>query len=519
MSPKKPPTLALDTALLKPGMRLAVALSGGADSVALLRILAARSGELGLVLHVAHLHHGLRGAEADGDLEFCRELAAKLSLPFHEARVEVAEEARFSEGELGGIESHPSRKNKDAARVGHPVFPGPSSQAVVGKAHESIEEAARRLRYAWFWQLIASGEIDTIATAHTLDDQAETVLAKFLRGAWTEGLAGIAPRVETAGAGPILRPLLATTHAEIEAYLRELGQDWREDSSNRSLTFTRNRIRHELLPLLEGWNPRLREHMAQMAALALDEEAWWQTELARLAPQLLLPGRPVRGGGRAAGSGLDSGLAIEGSRLAALAPALQRRLIRYAAEKFGAALDFSATESVRALALNGRAGQKLALPHGLRAERTARELRLTIDLTATPKENNVGLLPPEYEAAVPGEIDAPAFGLRLRIEARASAPPSESPNGGGLPARTATLRNWKPGDRIRLRYSGAPKKVKEVLERMRVTGTDRALWPVLEIEGTIVWMRGAELEPAPGLVISVEFSNVGSPETPASSTA
>ncbi len=256
-----------------------------------------------------------------------------------------------------------------------------------------------------------------------------------------------------------------------------------------------------------------------MAALALDEEAWWQTELARLAPQLLLPGRPVRGGGRAAGSGLDSGLAIEGSRLAALAPALQRRLIRYAAEKFGAALDFSATESVRALALNGRAGQKLALPHGLRAERTARELRLTIDLSATPKENNVGLLPPEYEAAVPGEIDAPAFGLRLRIEARASAPPSESPNGGGLPARTATLRNWKPGDRIRLRYSGAPKKVKEVLERMRVTGTDRALWPVLEIEGTIVWMRGAELEPAPGLVISVEFSNVGSPETPASSTA
>src|ERR1035441_8660455 len=83
----------IDTALLKPGMRLAVALSGGADSVALLRILAARSRELGLALHAAHLHHGLRGAEADGDLEFCRELAAKLDLPFHEARVDTAREA------------------------------------------------------------------------------------------------------------------------------------------------------------------------------------------------------------------------------------------------------------------------------------------------------------------------------------------------------------------------------------------------------------------------------------------
>ena len=135
---------------------------------------------------------------------------------------------------------------------------------------------------------MASGAVDAVATAHTLDDQAETVLAKFLRGAWTEGLAGIHPVLEFPE-GRILRPLLATTRAEVEAYLGELGQDWREDSSNRHLTFTRNRIRHELLPLLESWNPRLREHLAQMAELARDEEAWWQAELARLAPQLILP--------------------------------------------------------------------------------------------------------------------------------------------------------------------------------------------------------------------------------------
>ena len=163
------PTLAIDVSLLRPGLRLAVGLSGGADSVALVRVLAARSGELGLVLHAAHLHHGLRGAEADGDLAFCRELAAKLGLPFHEARVDTAAEARADRN--------------------------------LGKPAETIEEAARRLRYAWFGRLMASGELDAVATAHTLDDQAETVLAKFLRGAWTEGLAGIAPRLESPG-GP-----------------------------------------------------------------------------------------------------------------------------------------------------------------------------------------------------------------------------------------------------------------------------------------------------------------------------
>jgi tRNA(Ile)-lysidine synthase len=467
-------------------MRLAVALSGGADSVALLRVLAARSAELGLALHAAHLHHGLRGAEADADLEFCRELAAKLGLPFHEARVDTAREA--------------------------------AADQKSGKAAETIEEAARRLRYQWFRQLMSSGVLDAIATAHTLDDQAETVLAKFLRGAWTEGLSGIHPKLESPG-GLILRPLLAATHAEIEAYLRQIGQDWREDTSNRNLTFTRNRIRHELLPLLEAWNHRLREHMAQMAALALDEEAWWQAELGRLAPQLLLPGRPVRGGGRAAGAGLDSGLAIELTRLAVLAPALQRRLVRYAAAQFGAALDFTATEAVRSLALTGRAGQKLALPHGMRAERTARELWLSTHLEPTPKGKGAGA-PPAYTLAIPGEIDAPAFGLRLRIETAPSATSSGSANGRIGPAgKTAILRNWNPGDRVRLRHSSRPRKVKEVLERLRVTGTDRAVWPVLEIDARIVWMRGVELEPDPELLISADLSGAVCAEPPARTSA
>jgi tRNA(Ile)-lysidine synthase len=434
-------SLPLDTKLLKPGLRMAVGVSGGADSVALLRSLHERSSELGLVLHVSHLHHGLRGAEADGDLEFVRELAAQLGLPFHEAQVDAAMEA---------------------ARAG-----------------ESIEAAGRRLRYAWFRQLMAEGLIDAVATAHTLDDQAETVCGKFLRGAWTEGLSGIHPVVEFAE-GRILRPLLGATRAEVEAYLKELGQAWREDSSNRDEAFTRNRIRHQLLPVLESWNPRLREHLAQMAELARDEEAWWQAELARVAPQILLTGKPVRGGGRASGDGV----ALDAQRLAALEPAMQRRLLRFAAAQLGAALDFQGTEALRMLAVEGRPGQKRELAHGLRAERTPRELRLAVEAIS----GNAAEAVPEYSAAMPGEIVAPAFGLLLRIEAA---------SGAGM----ATLRNWKPGDRVRLRYSGGPRKVKEVLERLRVTGSSRAVWPVLEAGGRIVWMKGVELEPEKGIAV------------------
>jgi tRNA(Ile)-lysidine synthase len=455
-----PNPLPLDTTTLRPGLRLAVGLSGGADSTALLRALFERRSELGLVLHAAHLHHGLRGAEADADLEFARNLAADLGVPFHHAQVDTNTEA--------------------------------------GTAGESIEESARRLRYGWFRQLMAAGEIEAVATAHTLDDQAETVLAKFLRGAWTEGFSAIHPAIEFPE-GCILRPMLATTRAEVEAYLNSLGQAWREDSSNRDTTYTRNRIRHELLPLLEGWNPRLREHLAQMAALARDEEAWWQAELARLAPQMLLPGRAVRGGGRASG---ESSYSLDVVRLAALAPAVQRRLLRHGASLLGAAPDFASTEALRTLALSGRAGQKRELAKGLRAERTPRELRLTVEPVSVDgrgKEEAV----PQYWGAIPGEILAPAFGLHIEITTPGTA---SQPSG-----RQALLRNWKAGDRVRLRYSSSPHKVKEVLERLRVTGASRAVWPVLELQGRIVWMKGVEVDPEQGIAVVASELNSDKP--------
>ncbi|MBS1806518.1 MAG: tRNA lysidine(34) synthetase TilS [Acidobacteria bacterium] len=464
------PTLPLDASLLKPGVRLAVGLSGGADSVALLCALAERSRELGLVLHAAHLHHGLRGGEADSDLAFARELAGKLGVTFHEARVDTAAEALRT-----------------------PQTPLNSSVSSGNLASDSIEATARRLRYAWFRQIIREVPLDAVATAHTLDDQAETVLAKFLRGAWTEGLSGIHP-VLSFSEGPIIRPFLQTTRQEIEVFLHSRNQPWREDSTNRHLTFTRNRIRHELLPSLETWNPRLRDHLTQMAELARDEEAWWQSEIPRIASTIILRGRPVRGGGRA--STTAEGIALDIARLVAEPIALQRRILRYAASQLGASPDYAATETIRELTLTGKAGRKLELSHGLRAERTHRELRLSCSPSITTSPET--LQPSRYECVVPCVLDAPTYGYRIRLD---FLPTSSSSSGTGT---TAVLRSWKPGDRVHLRYSSGPRRVKEVLERMKVTGRDRVFWPVLEVGGHIRWMRGVELEPDPDLRITID---------------
>lgn len=451
-------------------MRLAVGLSGGADSVALLCALVEQGREVGLVLHVAHLHHGLRGAEADADLEFCRDLSARFDLPFHESRVDTAAEAR---------------------RV--PKSPADSSGP---DPADSIEGTARRLRYAWFRKLLSEVPLDAVATAHTLDDQAETVLAKFLRGAWTEGLSGIYPKLETPKGGVILRPLLHTTRTEIEAFLTARAQNWREDSTNRHLTFTRNRIRHELLPQLTTWNPQLRDHLAQMAELARDEEVWWQSEVARLASQVILRGRPVRGGGRATTTA--DGVALDIARLKAEPVALQRRLLRFAAAQLESTLDYAATEALRNLALTGGAGQKLELAGGLRADRTHREIRLT----RTPKNTSADSPSKveRYECVIPGAVVAPGFACRISLEL--SSPSDASASHDGTPMK-AVVRPWRPGDRVRLRYSSGPRKVKEVLERMKVTGDDRARWPVLEVAGRILWMQGVDLEPDPDVRVVV----------------
>ena len=449
---------ALQTTLFQPGMRLAIACSGGADSVALLRTLLERRNELGLVLSVVHMNHGIRGAESDADAAFVEALAGQFELPFYLRRVDVP--------------------------------------AVAESNRQGLEETARSLRYAWFWELLATGEADALATAHTLDDQAETVLHRLLRGAWTEGLSAIFPvlKSETRTSGKshdqlILRPFLSTSRREIEAYLREIDQPWREDSTNLDTAYTRNRIRHELLPILAEYNPGIQHQLAHLAVLARDEEAYWQGELARLLPSLLLPGKAVRGGGRATDT-LHAGdsLALEIERLRFLHPALRRRVLRAAAARLGASLEFEETE--RLLGLCGlsesvpesplRSGLKLQMEKGLRAERTPRELRVFRDSAQkTPSREQAA----EYLLPIPGSVDAPAFGIR--VEATVGRQLTAS-----LPE--ARLRACRPGDRVTLRHSRSRLKISEVLRRARLPVA--ASYPVLEWQGEIVWMPGVAVE-------------------------
>jgi tRNA(Ile)-lysidine synthase len=444
---------------LPAGTRLALAVSGGADSVALLRLAHGLAERHGWALTVLHVQHGLRGDAALADQAFVKALAGQLAIPCRVLDADVA--GKMREQRLG------------------------------------MEEAGRLARYGWFRTLMAAGELDAVATGHTLDDQAETVLAKLLRGAWTSGLGGIHPTLRAAdlpgegtARGFVVRPLLHARREELRAWLRSLGQGWCEDETNADPNFTRNRIRAELLPRLADYNPNIAEQLAQMSVLARDDEQYWQAELDRVLPGLLLPGRPVRGGGRSSSTlPGEQTLAIEVDRLRALAPALARRVIRAMASRLGVALDFRETDEALAL-LDGSVGstaRRAQLGACLRAERTPRELRLVLLAAQGAASNGSNELPGAAPMPVPVPGEAEGFNVRLRVSCTVAGLQPE-----------AILRAAKPSDRVTLRYtSGAPKRVKEVLERMGVPAPDRAGWPVLEWQGEIVWLRGAALAPTP----------------------
>ncbi len=355
---------------LRPGDRACLALSGGADSTALLLLVHAANAlprqALGVGLSAVHVNHTLRGAESDADQAFVEALCAQFDLPLHIFRVST--EAR--------------------------------SQAY----RESIEEAARTLRYDCFAKLLTERAATHILTAHTLDDQAETVLMKLLRGAWLEGLAGIAPVLQLS-VGPVLRPLLATRRDDLRSFLTARNQPWREDSSNADERFTRNRLRHTVFPLLRQENPAIDHTLANLAELAREEEARWTAELVRILPQIVLPGTPVRGGGRSSSTTPgEQTRALELERLRSLDPALRRRILRATARQLGVRLSFEETERVLAFAgcvsrsfpaaTPAKPGTRLNLAHGLTLERTLRELRLSVVAENIPKMDRLPTMEP-----------------------------------------------------------------------------------------------------------------------------
>jgi len=342
------------------------AVSGGPDSVAMLLLLEAenslKKNALGVGLSAVHVHHGLRGQEADDDLGFVQDLCLKLGIPLHVHRASVPDRL--------AADANPARS-------------------------ETLEEAARILRYEVFERLIREGHADSVLTAHTLDDQAETVVMKLLRGAWTAGLAGIYPAVtvdrpKPRPQGQIVRPLLAVGRGELIAYMERRGQAWRTDSTNSDVSFTRNRIRHTLLPILREYNPSLDRTLANLAELARDDEARWQAELGRILPQVLLPGKPVRGGGRAVStSSSRAALAIEVERLKTMDRAMARRVLRAAVKRLGGALNFQQTDRLLQLALGEAKSGRMDISEALVAERSIRELRISMGGAKSLRSPNV----------------------------------------------------------------------------------------------------------------------------------
>jgi tRNA(Ile)-lysidine synthase len=300
-----------------PDTRLLVAVSGGIDSTALLEALGELAPEFGLELVVGHVNHGLRGAEADADQSLVAAQAARLGLRFGARRVDP--------GRL--------RRGRPSAR------------------RPTLQEAARRVRYAALRELADELGAGPIATAHTADDQAETVLLRLLRGTGPAGLGGIPERSPD---GRVVRPLLGVPRREVETFARERGLTWREDPSNRSPRFARSRLRERWLPeLARDFNPQLLRALVDLAEAHRRENEWAEAEVAREAARRLEPD--------------PEGLWIEAAGFALLPEALARRLVRGALHRAGAGRDVSRRHLLRALAFlrRGRPGARLELPGGL----------------------------------------------------------------------------------------------------------------------------------------------------------
>jgi tRNA(Ile)-lysidine synthase len=412
--------------------RAGVAVSGGADSVCLLEVMREVAARWDLRLVVLHLDHGLRGEESRQDAEFVRSLAAARDLPF------ILERAELAAG--------------------------------------NIEEAAREARLRFFRAQIASGAVDAVAVGHTRSDQAETVLFRFLRGAGTAGLAGIRP---VTGDG-IVRPLLDVTRAETEAFLRARGIAWREDSTNASARFARNRIRHGLLPQLSrDWNPAIEATLAKTAEWALAEEAYWKEEVASLAAACL----------REHGAGV----LVPATVFAKLPLAAARRLLRHAIERAKGDLRGIGFEHVdRALALASAAqGHGRLQAPGVGITRSFDWIRF-----APPEPPPI---PWQVPATVPGRSHAPGAAAGIQIDL-IEMPGTEPASGsvynsevdcvdGHLVSGGLVFRCWRPGDRYRPNGHSNEAKIKTLFHQARIPVWERAQWPVLASGDSIVWTR------------------------------
>ena len=433
-----------DREIVNGGERVLVAVSGGPDSTALLLILARLRPQLGVELVVAHFDHMLRSrGEAATDEAFVRALAGALGLPIVCGCGNVAARAR--------------------------------------RSRESVEEAARCLRYAFLARQARRLGAGLAGLGHTRDDRAESVLLHLLRGSGLDGLVGMRPRSPWPfGRGPLVgRPLLAIARSETEHYCREAGLTPCRDPTNELLIATRNRLRHELLPKLREFNPRVEEALVRLAEAAAADvdylEAAADEPWARLA-------RREKGG-----------IFFSRPELAALHPALITRLVRRAVgHLLGSPADLEAVHMQTLLAVLGRRRSRLSLPHGLTV--VVDPQRLCIIKGQPPPSQRL----PQTALAVPGHTRVGPW----TVEAETVPVPVEVPRTGPLDALLdadavadgLTVRSRRPGDRLRPLGLGGEKKVQDLLIDAKVPVEKRDAVPIVCAQWGIAWVVGHRID-------------------------
>ncbi len=430
--------------LIRRGDHVLVAVSGGADSVALAYALHFLRKRHHLQLTLAHLNHGIRGRAADEDARFVNELAWRLGLPCMQARIDV-----------------PRRAQHD--RV-------------------SLEMAARDARYEYFARTAREVGADRLATAHTADDQVETIVLKMARGAGARGLGGI-PYESVRRGLRVIRPMRDISHREAVAFLKRHGLAWREDQSNHDPAFLRNRVRYEILPILESrLNPQIRRALLRAGEVLRAEDEW----LDQLAQKQFARCLARKGG-----------LDLRVDRLGRLPLAARRRVLRLWLAAGGVDLDevdFDAVERAEHL-LEAPAGTRsVPLSERRRIVRRYQSLRLEGAGRARDAAFRCALI-------IPGETILPEQGLRIvtrwdhgllrQTRARIGQFPAEASFGAAAVRRgRIVVRSWQPGDRIRPFGFGGSCKLQDVFVDQKIPADQRAAVPVLECRGEILWVPG-----------------------------
>ncbi len=399
-----------------------VGVSGGADSVCLAHVLK----ELGFTPGLAHVNHGWRGTESDGDARFVEDLAKRLDLRFF------------------------------------------VHEALADSGSGNAEAKARRARHAFFRETMDREGFSKLALAHSVDDRIETFLFHLLRGSGPRGLASMRPI-----SGDIVRPLIETSRSEIEAHLKEMNQPWREDLTNTDTRFSRNRIRHVVLPeLASEFNPRLRESLARTIDILEAEDAWMEAE-----SRTWLESRTSEERGS---------LVVDLEDLPAQPVALVRRVLRASLELAGSEMrdiGFDHVESIRGLLKAGKSGRIIELPGSITVERNFGQLVFR-PAAATPADY-------EYELPIPGRVHVPEIDTVFQAHLRSPEALKPKQEGTFVDGESlgpcVKIRNWKNGDFYNPNGLGAA-KLKELFQRERIPQRKRLQWPVFVAQSSIVWV-------------------------------